>query len=162
MAKAKQTMSTAYDLGFNLSIALLGSARGANGSAFLAKAQANAGALGVKLPPFPKNTGDKAKDTATAFHYLLSDVKPLGVSLPPKLGLAFEVGIKSNMMRLLYSPGDDHQLAQILDARCTRMGMPKTTCAGLAKAVAAKAPSKDVNALLDKLDLDMRAYAAKH
>ena len=161
LAKGGTTLG-AYELGYNLSLGLLGSARGANGGAFLTKAQGNASELGVKLPALPKFQKDSTKDTVAAMGYLLKDMKPIAKSLERKKALALEIGIKSNLMRLLYSPGEDRGLGKVLATRCQSLGMPATATKALTDAVARKAPSADISKALTQLDKDVRAFAKSH
>ena len=163
MAKAPSRLASATDLGYSLSLGVLGKARGAKTDSVLTAAQNDAKLLGVTLPKLPAMAGDKTKDTVTAMHYLLKELGPVAKGLKSqKEILLMEVGIKSNLMRLLYTPGDDHGLAKILGDRCKRIGVAAGTTSDLSKAVAKKAPDKEITGLLDKLEKEVRAYAQSH
>ncbi len=145
----------AYRLGRDVGLAAIGRARGEPGAAgrIFARAETTAKDLGVTLAPLPVLSGDKTKDTADAMHYLLDTVgKPVAGSLGAKHGqahaAAFELGIKLNLLRLLYLPND--KLGQGLGASCdrlaTRAGLPAATLAPLMAKVTADASQDAVDA----------------
>jgi len=108
------TMSQAWVLGSKLSLAATLHTQG--GDAALVGRQFNAAStaatsIGVKLPVLPTKTGDKIKDSAAAVNYLINVTGNrigaiLGNSYGPEHAAIFEVALKSNMLLLLYGPGD--------------------------------------------------------
>lgn len=116
----------AFRLGRQVGLAALGRARGEAAAAdrLFARAQQHAKDLGVTLRPLPVLSGDETKDTAEALHYLLDTVgKPVASTLSSKHGpahaAAFELGIKLNVVNLLYLPED--KLGQGLGITCDKL-----------------------------------------
>ena len=154
-------LATLCDLGYALSLGVLGRARQAKVDSVLQNATHDAKALGLTLPPLPPLTGKDADDLASAIHYLLHDLTAVVKALEgEKEILVLEVGMKSNLMRAVYVSGDDNDLAKILSDRCRRSGLTGTTCEELRQAVDRKAPIDEIGSLLEKLEQDLRAFCA--
>jgi hypothetical protein len=122
----KNQKQGAFRLGRQVGLAALGRARGQAPAAerVFSKAQLNAKDLGVTLRPLPALSGNETKDSAEALHYLLDTVgKPVATALSAKYGpdhaAAFELGIKLNLLNLLYLPNDE--LGQGLGASCDKL-----------------------------------------
>ena len=125
-APVANTRQGAFRLGDKLGLAVLGRARGqaAAGERTFASLQPLATELGIVLPPLPKLSGDSTGDTADAMHYLLDTVGKSGVStLSAKHSqahaAAFELGLKLNLLNLLYLPNDS--LGQGIGGTCASL-----------------------------------------
>ena len=104
--------AVAWELGDKLSMAaILYDLKGVESSDSLSKAKILAQEAGATVLAFPTKTGDKSKDTAAIMAYLLNDVnKNIGGSIKSKYGqeeaALFEMSLKSNVLLLIYAPGD--------------------------------------------------------
>ena len=116
----------AYRLGDELATFVLGRANGASGGP-LARVERRARALAAELdatvPDLPRLEGDTAGDTAAAMHYLLDTAgKPIWRQLEAKHdathGALFELGIKLELLRMLYN---DDQLRSGLTESVKRL-----------------------------------------
>lgn len=104
----------AWELGSNLSLSAILYAE--NGDQALvnrrfAAARTAAGGLGIKIPDLPAKAGDRIKDSATILNFLLARTgTPIGNILQQNLGpehaAIFEIALKSNILLMLYGPGE--------------------------------------------------------
>lgn len=154
-APVANTRQGAFRLGHKLGLAVLGRARGqaAAGERTFASLQPLATELGITLPPLPKLTGDDTGDTADAMHYLLDTVGKSGVStLSAKHSqahaAAFELGLKLNLLNLLYLPNDS--LGQGIGGTCASLaksaGVADSTMAPLMSKIRANDSQSSVGA----------------
>jgi hypothetical protein len=130
----KTTKGGAWLLGDNLSLAALLYNQNAPADMvdrFLTKAKKLADIFQVDLKPFPVKASDSAQASADIIHYLIAgDGAHIGVELAQKLddehGILFEVAVKSNLLILLYAPGDDlgHSIADVIQKRLTSINLP--------------------------------------
>lgn len=157
-AGADPTLQATFDLGTQLSLTALGRAGGAEAKltdSLLKKAQQSAKVLKVTIPPLPPLTGSQSKDAADALHYLLKGTQPLVKKLNPRQVAIFELGVKSNILRMLYMPGNDMGLVKILQARCGAAKIKDPT-APLRGAVEAKAPPSQFGPLVEQFQAHVR------
>ena len=111
-AAMPSSKAIAWELANKLSMAaILYDLKGFESSDSLSKAKILAQEVGATVPVFPTKTGDKSKDTAAIMAYLLKDVnKNIGDSVKSKYGqeeaALFEMSLKSNVLLLIYAPGD--------------------------------------------------------
>jgi hypothetical protein len=131
----------AFRLGRELGLAALGRARGQQqvGNRLFASAELTAKGLGVTLPLPPVVGSDQTANSADALHYLLDTAgKPVATALSakhsPAHAAAFELGIKLNLLNLLYLPDDE--LGRGLGAACERLGQRVGVSASLAPLMA--------------------------
>jgi hypothetical protein len=104
----------ARGFGDNLSLAALLYNQGAapaSGNQVLSKAKAIADILGMEIKPFPAKSGTVAAASADMIHYLIEgDGALIGPALTRKYdaehGTLFEVAVKSDLLILLYAPGE--------------------------------------------------------
>lgn len=115
---SKTTQGGAWLLGDNLSIAALLYNQNASKDAvdrFLSKAKKIADIFGLTIKPFPAKAATSAASSADMIHYLIAgDGAALGSALAKKYddahGGLFEVSVKSNLLILLYAPGEPRPL----------------------------------------------------
>ncbi len=129
------TKGGAWLLGDNLSLAALlynQSAPDDMTQRFLAKAKKIADIFEIEIKPFPVKSSDKAEGSANIIHYLIAgDGAQVGVELAQKFddehGMLFEVAVKSNLLILLYEPGDDlgKSIAKVIQSRLSSTDLPK-------------------------------------
>ena len=128
------TKGGAWLLGDNLSLAALlynQSAPDDMTQRFLAKAKKIADIFEIEIKPFPAKGTDSAAASADIIHYLIAgDGAQVGVALAKKFdeehGVLFEVAVKSNLLILLYAPGDDlgHSIAKVIQSRLKSISLP--------------------------------------
>lgn len=128
------TRGGAWLLGDNLSLAALLYNQGAASDMtdrFMAKAKKIADIFGVEIKPFPAKASDSAQASADIIHYLIAgDGAEVGAALAQKYdqahGILFEVAVKSNLLIMLYGPGDSlgKSIAQVIQTRLTSINLP--------------------------------------
>lgn len=111
----KHTRYLAWMLGSRLSYAALEYGQGGDQNEIdetLVKCRESAKVLGTSIPAFPSKTGDRKADRVAMLKYLLKDAAPamakeIYLNYPEDHGALFELGVKSNALMFLYSPGND-------------------------------------------------------
>jgi len=155
---ADPVLQATFDLGNQLSLAVLGRSGGAPSKAvdrLLKKAEQSAALLKVKIPALPPLTGSQSKDGADALHYLLQGTAPMLKKMNPRQNAIYEIAVKSNILRMLYVPGNDMGLVKILQARCVPAKIKDPT-GPLAKGVSVKAPASDFGPLIEQFQANVR------
>jgi hypothetical protein len=160
-------------LGSKLSLTALGYSRGVDqgvADRMMKKCQVIAQALGAKVPPLFKRTGESAKDGAAAMNYVLSTAgKPIGKILAskhsPAVASLFELALKSNLLHLLYVPGKTKDgvvgsIVKVIKSRAQRAGIPGKLTSSLLQKIGKGAPSKDVRKELRKMHGSVKAHLA--
>ena len=146
----------AWQLGSKLSLASILSTE-TNDTALVngqfALARDAAGKLGIDLPALPDRTGNKVENSATALHYLLARTgNPIGSILREKLGPAhaaiFEIALKSNILLMLYGPGEKEggTIAGVVRARTGDAGLPDAMTDKLLRLIDQQASYAEVKA----------------
>ncbi len=123
----------AWELANKLSMAaILYDLKGVESSDSLSKAKILAQEVGATVPAFPMKTGDKSKDTAAIMAYLLKNVnKDIGTSVKSKYGqeeaALFEMSLKSNVLLLIYGPGDStgKTVAKVIRSNAKTANLPE-------------------------------------
>jgi tetratricopeptide (TPR) repeat protein len=128
--------SIAWELGSKLSLAAILSAETSDRALVerqFALATGHASKLGIRLPPMPKPSGTKAEDRAASLHYLLSTTgNPIGAILREDFGAEtaaiFEIALKSNILLMLYGPGDKETtaIAGVIRSRSGAANLPSS------------------------------------
>jgi len=116
-----------------------------------ALAETAASKLGIKLPDLPAKTGEKAKDSAAVLYYLLTSTgNPIGNILRQKLGsehaTIFEIALKSNILLMLYGPGEKEAatIAGVIRERSTKANLPPVVTAKLLQLIDQQASYEEV------------------
>jgi hypothetical protein len=157
----------AWFLGKNLSLAALGRASGAPQQAVdgvLEKARILANATGTPLPDLPAMQGSRAKDSAAALDYLLNAAgKGIQGHLEQRYdaqhAAVFEMAVKSNVLVMLYAPGDSlgtTTMAAISGAG-QRSGLTELAWALATSQVWGKASHDDVKAAVIRMQEDIES-----
>jgi hypothetical protein len=165
---ANTTKGGAWLLGDNLSLAALLYNQGAapeNVSRLLAKAKTLADIFGVEIKPFPAKAAKASEATAAIIHYLIKgDGALIGAALAKKYddehGVLFEVAVKSNLLILLYGPGDDlgQSIAGVIKTRLETIHLPPRLWNGVVTAVADKRPTGEVKDAIFKMHKDVANF----
>jgi hypothetical protein len=158
--------AAAWRLGDQLSLAALLYAQGNQDEKveeLLASIKPVAEAMELEIKPFPARSSDSAQTYADVIHYLIDgDGADLGREISEKFGNAagtlFEVSVKSNLLILLYQPGEDQGIGGVIQARMSEIGMPENLWIGLVNAIKSNAPEGDVKDAVFKMHDDVAAY----
>ena len=161
--------AAAWRLGDQLSIAGLLYAQGDQEdkvAEILSGIKPLAEAMKVEIKPFPPRSADSSQTYADVIHYLIAgDGAALGSEIGQKFGTPagtlFEVSVKSNLLILLYQPGEDQGIGGVIQARMSEIGMPENLWMGVITAVNNKAPEADVKDAVFKMHDDVAAYLGK-
>jgi hypothetical protein len=168
-AASAATRAAAFIVGDNLSLAALLYARGAKQETIdglLAKCNVLAKDLGVTVKPFPPRGKTDTATMADVIHYLIQgDGWAIGTALVNHYdkghGLLFEVAVKSNLLMLLYQPGNDSGIGNIVKSRCEELKLPPPLWMPLVQAIAAKKPFDEVREAVFKMHKDVTDYLVK-
>jgi hypothetical protein len=162
------TKGGAWLLGDNLSLAALLYNQGAADDMvgrFMSKAKKIADIFGVEVKPFPAKASDSAQASADIVHYLIAgDGAQIGVALAQKFdqehGILFEVAVKSNLLILLYGPGDSlgKSIAQVIQSRLTSIQLPDKLWSGVVTLVNNGASQDDVKEAVFKMHKDIADF----
>lgn len=117
----------------------------------------------LTIKPFPPRVETSAATYADVIHYLIEgDGAELGREIAGKFGkeagTLFEVAVKSNLLILLYQPGDDQGIGGVIQSRCSEIGLPENLWMGVVTAINNKAPENDVKEAVFKMHDDVAAY----
>ena len=122
-----------------------------------------AGAMEIEIKPFPPRAATETETYADIIRYLIKDDgATTGQQIAEKFGVAagtlYEVSIKSNLLLLLYEPGDDQGIGGMIQSRMSEVGLPETLWMGVINAISNKAPQGDVKDAIFKMHDDVAAY----
>jgi len=160
--------AVAWELGNKLSVAaLLYDMNGTENSDSLKKAKTLAASVDAQVPPLPPKTGNKAKDGAAIVSYLLNEAgKPIIKKIKEKHGnehgQLFETSLKSNLLLMLYGPGEEEALAisGVIKRNGTRLNLPENLWQPVVNKVEAGAPYAEVKDAVFKMQKDVGQYLA--
>jgi hypothetical protein len=154
-----------WRMGWKLGLATLGQTRGASPDivdGMFEESRAFAEALGIRIPTLPEASTDSARDTAQAFHFLLSQagefVNPqLESRYGPRASALFELSIKSTLAMLLYGSDDEmgQTLRNVVERSGRKAGLPSHIYEPLVRKMSARAPyptvKQEIIALNDRI-----------
>lgn len=159
----------AWNLADKLSMAaILYDLKGTETSDSLSKAKILAAEVGAVVPMFPVKTGEKSKDTAAILAYLLSDVgKNVGGNVKTKYGqkeaALFEMSLKSNVLLLLYAPGDSmgKTVAKVIRSNAKIADLPENLWLPTVTKIESDASFDDVKDAIMEMHTDVSQYLSK-
>lgn len=147
-----------WELGSNISLAGTLHAQGASKPLVdrrFAAARKAATSLGITIPDLPPVAGDRVKDSALMLQYILARTgNPIGDILQKNLGpehvAIFEIALKSNILLIMYGPGESTTttIANVIRTRRERTSLPNAMTDKLLQLIAAQAPYDAVKAEL--------------
>jgi hypothetical protein len=149
--EAEAANAVAWIIGDNLSLAGLLYARGGDAKSvdgYLTRARDIARNISLEIPDLPAKGADDSATTADVIHYLISGAGwNVGAQIASGYGASsgslFEVAVKSNILMLLYEPGNDNGVGDIIRSRLDGL-VPPALWQPLLDAIAAKQPAADV------------------
>ncbi len=158
--------AAAWRIGDQLSLAAFLYAQGNqedNVEQLLSSTKPLAEAMEIEIKPFPPRAATSTETYAEMIHYLIEgDGAEIGRELAGKFGndagTLYEVSVKSNLLLLLYEPGEDQGIGGVIQARLSEIGLPENLWIGLVNAINAKAPQGEVKDAIFKMHDDVAAY----
>lgn len=158
--------AAAWRIGDQLSLAAFLYAQGGqenNVEQLLSSSKPLAEAMEIEIKPFPPRGADATETYAEMIHYLITgDGAEIGRELSNKFGTGagtlYEVSVKSNLLLLLYQPGDDQGIGGVIHARMSEIGLPENLWMGVVTAINDKAPQGEVKDAVFKMHDDVAAY----
>ncbi len=117
----------------------------------------------VDIKPFPPRSPDSSQTYADVIHYLIQgDGADVGREIAEKFGnpagTLYEVAVKSNLLLLLYQPGEDQGIGGVIKSRMTEIGMPENLWIGVVNAIDNKVSEAELKDAVFKMHDDVAAY----
>jgi len=158
--------AAAWRLGDQMSLAALLYAQGGHVDKveqLLTSLKPLAEAMEIEIKPFPPLAANATETYADLIRYLITgDGAEIGRSLSSKFGndagALFEVSIKSNLLLLLYQPGDDQGIGGVIQSRMSEVGLPENLWMGVVNAIHNKASPGEVKDAVFKMHDEVAAY----
>lgn len=158
--------AAAWRLGDQLSLAGLLYAQGGQDDKveqLMSNIKPVAEAMQLEIKPFPPRAADSSQTYADVIHYLIQgDGADLGRQIAEKFGnpagTLFEVSVKSNLLILLYQPGEDQGIGSVIQSRMSEIGLPENLWIGVVNAINNKASEGDVKEAVFKMHDDVATY----
>jgi hypothetical protein len=165
-AKPNVIKAASWLFGSKLSLAAIGHGRNVKKETvdrLLNDANSIGKELGVDVKPFPPKSDTDAKTMATLIHYLIKgDGWSSGNELVKKYsrehGILFEVAVKSNLLLILYIPGNDSGIASIIQSRFQEIKVPRKLWGDLVDKVNRKDKVDAVNDAVFTLHKEVTTY----
>jgi hypothetical protein len=161
------TKAAAWRLGDNLSMAAILYAEGKDPdtSQVFTKAKKLADALGVEIKPFPVKSTTSSGTSADVIHYLIKgDGALIGEALGMKYNdehrILYEVSVKSNLLFILYGPGDRtaNAISDVVTSRCEQIRLPSRLWMGVVTAINNERSWDEVRDAVIKMHEDVASY----
>jgi hypothetical protein len=120
-------------------------------------------AIKIQVKPFPPRAETPMATYAAVIEYLIKGDgaeigRQIGAQFGKTAGLLFEISVKSNLLILLYEPGDDQGIAAVLQSRCNEAGLPNNLWLDVVNAVNSKASKDEVKNAVFKMHDDVATY----
>jgi hypothetical protein len=159
----------AWAIGHNLSLAALLYSQGApqqNIDPPLGKAKTAAQFAKVDIKPFPPKGKTAAETQAIMINYLIKgDGWSTGAALVKRYslehGTLFEIAVKSNVGIVLYQPGNDGGIANVIKKRAEQIKLPPELWTPVVAAMNDKRPQREVQNAIAKMHEDVVARLLK-
>lgn len=166
---ADPAKAAAWRLGDRLSLAALLYAQGGQDATveqFMASIKPLAETIGIAIAPFPPRAATPVDTYGEAIVYLVEGGgAAIGRALSEKFGngagALYDAAIKSNLLLLLYEPGDDHGIGAVITARMSEAGIPQQLWVGAVEAIDRKAPQSELKDAVVKMQDAVAAYLAE-
>ena len=158
--------AAAWRIGDHMSLAGLLYAQGGeqqNVDELIASVKPLTEAMQIKIKPFPPRGASQVETYAEVIQYLIkgdgAEVgRQIGKDFGKSAGMLFEIAVKSNLLILLYEPGDDQGIADVLQSRCTEIGLPNNLWFDMVNTVRSNGSKEDVKDAVFKMHDDVAAY----
>ena len=158
--------AAAWRIGDHLSLAGLLYAQGGevdNVEELLSSIRPLTAAMQIEIKPFPPRAATPVETYAEMIQYLIKgDGAEIGRQIAQKFGkeagTLFEISVKSNLLILLYEPGEDQGIGGVIQSRCTEIGLPNNLWLDVVNAVNGKASKDEVKTAVFKMHDDVATY----
>jgi hypothetical protein len=166
---AKPIGAAAWRLGDRLSLAAFLFARGEQDNGverLLSSIKPIADAMGITIAPFPPRAATSVDTYGEVILYLVEGAgAETGRTLAAKFGkdasLLYDAAIKSNLLLLLYEPGDDHGLGGVIRSRMSEAKLPEQLWIGVVEAIDAKASQSELKDAVLKMHEAVPSYLGR-
>jgi hypothetical protein len=120
-------------------------------------------AMQIEVKPFPPRGATSVETYAEVIQYLIKGDgaavgRQIGEKFGKNAGTLFEISVKSNLLILLYEPGDDQGIGEVIRSRCNEVGLPNNLWLDVVNAVGSKASKDEVKNAVFKMHDDVAAY----
>jgi hypothetical protein len=165
-APAEPIAAAAWRLGDRLSLAAFLFAQGGQDDAverLLSSVKPITEVMGITLAPFPPRAATSADTYGEVIVYLVEGAgaeteRALATKFGKDAGLLFDAAIKSNLLLLLYEPGDDHGLGGVIRSRMSEARVPEQLWIGVVEAIDAKASQTELKDAVLKMHEAVASY----
>ncbi len=166
--RAEPAKAAAWRLGDRLSLAALLYAKGGQDRSvdqFLSSIKPLAQAMDIAIAPFPPRAATVIDTYTNAIHYLIEGGgaetgRALSRKFGKEAGLLYEVAVKSNLLLLLYEPGDDQGIGGVIKSRMSEAGLPESLWMGVVNAIDNKASEAELKDAVLKMHEEVASYLA--
>lgn len=120
-------------------------------------------AMQITIKPFPPRAATPVETYAEIIEYLIKGDgaeigREIGKGFGKGAGTLYEIAVKSNLLILVYEPGNDQGIADVLQSRCTEIGLPNNLWFDLVNSVRGQASKEDVKDAVFKMHDEVAAY----
>lgn len=158
--------AAAWQLGDRLSLAAFLYAQGGQDAAveqLLASIKPIAETMGVAIAPFPPRAAASVDTYGEVILYLVEGAgaetgRTLAAKFGKDAGLLYDAAVKSNLLLLLYEPGDDHGLGDVIRSRMSETGVPDELWTGVIEAIDGKVPQSELKDAVLKMHEAVTSY----
>ena len=158
--------AAAWRIGDHLSLAGLLYAQGGeqeNVDELIKSVEPLTAAMDIKIKPFPPRGPSGVETYAEVIQYLIKgDGAEIGRQIEKGFGKTagalFEIAVKTNLMILLYEPGNDQGMADVIRQRCTDIALPGNLWLDLVNAVNSNASKEEVKDAVFRMHDNVAAY----
>jgi hypothetical protein len=165
---ADPAKAAAWRLGDRLSLAALLYAQGGQDESvgqFMASIKPLAETMGIAIAPFPARAATPVDTYGETIVYLIEGGgAEIGRTLTQKsgkdAGALYDAAIKSNLLLLLYEPGDDHGIGAVIKARMSEAGVPQHLWKGVVDAIDKKVSQSELKDAVVKMHDAVASYLA--
>jgi hypothetical protein len=120
-------------------------------------------ALQIQIKPFPPRGASQIETYAEVIQYLIKGDgaeigRQIGKDFGKEAGTLYEIAVKSNLLILLYEPGNDQGIADVLQSRCVEIGLPNNLWFDVVNRVRSSASKDEVKDAVFKMHDEVAAY----
>jgi hypothetical protein len=120
-------------------------------------------ALQIQIKPFPPRGASQVETYAEVIQYLIKGDgaeigRQIGKDFGKEAGTLYEIAVKSNLLILLYEPGNDQGIADVLQARCVEINLPNNLWFDVVNSVRSSASKDEVKDAIFKMHDEVAAY----
>jgi hypothetical protein len=161
--------AAAWRLGDRLSLAAFVFARGGQDDAverLLSSIKPIAETMSISIAPFPTRAATSVDTYGEVIVYLVEGAgaetgRALAAKFGKDAGMLYDAAIKSNLLLLLYEPGDDHGLGGVIRSRMSEVRVPEQLWIGVVKAIDSKASQSELKDAVLKMHEAVASYLGR-